>query len=80
MKAKIEIVDPSEVVASITLTMTVQEWKALKSALDSQPLYGPAQRVRDAVFALTCRVEQAINFDAPEESQHGSPIVSSGRE
>lgn len=62
MKAIIKIVDPHSVEASITFTMTVEKWLALRKAMDGQPFYGAAQQVRDAVDELVKRIARTIDY------------------
>lgn len=68
MKAAIEIVEPKKVVASITLTMSVEAWQDLRKALDDQPLYGPAQQLRAAVDDLVQKVAYKINYSSSDAS------------
>lgn len=66
MKAKISIVEPENVMASITLTMTVAGWRQLREAMAGEPYYGPAQQLREAVDDLTRKVERVIMPSAAE--------------
>lgn len=68
MKAKIEIVDPKKILASVTLTMSVEHWQELRKAMDGQPFYGPARHLRDAVDELVGKVASKINYSAEDAS------------
>lgn len=77
MRAKIEINNPKEIVASVTLTMSVEKWQALRDSMKDAPFYGPWQHVRDAVRDLTTALERPLflteDTSAPttKDADHG---------
>jgi hypothetical protein len=68
VKAKIAFIEPGNIVASITLTMTVEHWKKLRTTMDGSPYYSPWQQVRAAVDELTAKVERAIHYETDDGS------------
>ncbi|MCT7662359.1 hypothetical protein [Shinella kummerowiae] len=68
MKAHIAFVDPKNIEASVTLTMTVERWMDLRKAMDGQPYYGAAQQLRAAVDDLVERVGRRIDYVEAESS------------
>lgn len=63
MNAVLKIVEPGEVVFSMTLTMPLRQWRQVADALRGEGAYsGPAQTFREAVFDMTLKAEQQFSF------------------
>ena len=64
MKATIRLAKPEDVEATISLTMTLLQWKELRTSIAEDKLYEPGGKLREAIDDL---VRQATRVFFPVE-------------
>lgn len=66
MKASLKLTNPDEVEATISLTMTLEQWKLLRASVSSDQHYEPGGKLRQAIDDL---VRQATRTFFPAEGE-----------
>lgn len=66
MKAALRLTNPDAVEATISLTMTLEQWKILRVSLASDQHYEPGGKLRQAIDDL---VRQATRAFFPSEGE-----------
>ncbi len=66
MKASLRLTNPDLVEATISMTMTLEQWKLLRASLASEQHYEPGGKLRQAIDDL---VRQATRAFFPSESE-----------
>ena len=70
MRADISIDNPARVSATISITMTLEQWSELRKGIKDAPYYGPAQTLRQAIDELSEKMGEVFSFyDTPEEPE-----------
>lgn len=67
MKATIELENPNDLRATISMTLTLEDWVKLRTQMDGMPYYGGAQELRQAITVLTNKA--CANFQYEPEEQ-----------
>lgn len=62
MKALLDIEKPNSVKATISLTLTLEQWIELKGQLKDAPLYGASGELKDAVNQLIMKLCSTIGY------------------
>ncbi len=63
MQGKFHLVDTDRQLASMTISMTMADWKKLKSQLDEKY---PSRSLDNLIFDLVSRAENALYKDVPD--------------
>lgn len=63
MRAVLKFKEPRDIAATISLTMTMEEWSDLKAILSAAPFYGPAQWLREAINDLHQRATVQLQYE-----------------
>lgn len=66
MKADLKLTRPDDVEATISMTMTLGEWKVLRAALAEEKHYEPGGRLKTVIEDL---IRQASRVFYPVEAQ-----------
>lgn len=66
MRANVEISNPAAVSATISFTMTLEQWVQLRKDMKDAPFYGPAMTLRNAIDELSDRVNKVFHFECED--------------
>lgn len=67
MKAKIAITNPNKIEATISLTMTLEQWQDLRKEMKDMPFYGATQALRGSIDELVEKSRANFHVDTSDE-------------
>ena len=70
MRAKVTIFNPAAISATISVTMTLEQWAQLRKDMKDAPSYGPAGNLKNAIDELSSSMNKVFHYEADEDTIH----------
>jgi hypothetical protein len=69
VKADIKLEKPNDLRATVSITLTLQQWVELRDSMKDLPYYGGAQALREAVYQLVDKACTAYGYEPEKEGE-----------
>jgi hypothetical protein len=68
VKADIKLEKPNDLRATVSITLTLQQWVELRDSMKDLPYYGGAQALREAVYQLVDKACTVYRYEPEVEA------------